>query len=203
MQKIFLFLFLICADVTHSFSQDYDSLILAHREAYKADFLKEPKSPLAKSDLINLRFFAPNPEYKVNASFERINDTTGFDMQTYSGVIKKYEVYGALSFNLKGSSYVLMVYQSKNLKQKEGFEDYLFIPFFDKTNYKETYGGGRYLDIRMGDIKDGMVVIDFNKAYNPYCAYKGGYACPIPPMENKLKIAVRAGEMNYAGPKHD
>lgn len=184
-------------------AQDFDSLIKAHREKYKSDFLAEPKSPLHEADLSNLRFYEPNPEYQVDASFERIVDTLGFDMQTYSGVIKRYEVYGALSFNLKGRSHVLMVYQSENLKQKGGFEDYLFIPFFDKTNYKETYGGGRYLDIRIGDIKDGEVEIDFNKAYNPYCAYKGGYACPIPPKENQLTIAVRAGEMNYAGAQHD
>ena len=79
--------------------------------------------------------------------------------------------------------------------------DHLFIPFNDLTNYEETYGGGRYIDLSLNDIKDGKVVLDFNKCHNPYCAYSDGYNCPIPPEANRLKVAVKAGEMNF-GKEH-
>lgn len=92
---------------------------------------------------------------------------------------------------------MLHVYQSIALMTKPGFEDHLFIPFTDETNVGETYGGGRYIDLKMGDIQNGMVVLDFNKCYNPYCAYKEGYACPIPPRENSLPIAIPAGEKRF------
>ena len=68
----------------------------------------------------------------------------------------------------------------------------LFLPFQDSS--ADSYGGGRYLDIRTGDIRDGKLVLDFNRCYNPYCAYKEGYSCPIPPVENRLPVAIEAGE---------
>ena len=77
------------------------------------------------------------------------------------------------------------------------YRDYLFVPFKDLTNAHETYGGGRYLDFRMKDIEGASCVLDFNKAYNPYCAYSEGYNCPIPPRENHLEVRVEAGEMGF------
>jgi uncharacterized protein (DUF1684 family) len=71
------------------------------------------------------------------------------------------------------------------------------------SNGDETYGGGRYLDLRTGEFMYGKVWVDFNKAYNPYCAFSGGYSCPVPPMDNRLKIIISAGEKNFAGKKHD
>lgn len=181
-------------------AQSYIKKIQTHREQYKKEFLKDGHSPLQKADLKYLRFFDPNVTYKVNAKFDSIQDTTGFDMQTHNGVLKKYFVYGKVSFLLKGQSFLLYIYQSAKLKTKEGFEDYLFIPFTDETNYEETFGGGRYLDFKIGDIKEGVLEMDFNKCYNPYCAYKEGYACPIPPSENKMAIAVKAGEKLFGKP---
>ena len=109
--------------------------------------------------------------------------------------------YGELSFVLDGESQTLAIYQSLKLLTMPQYKDYLFIPFKDETNGRETYGGGRYLDIRMGAIKSGKVSLDFNKAYNPYCAFAsaGGYSCPVPPRENHLKVAVKAGEMVFEG----
>jgi uncharacterized protein (DUF1684 family) len=95
---------------------------------------------------------------------------------------------------LKKKHLKLFVYQSEKLKAKEGYEDYLFIPFTDETNYKETFGGGRYMDFRYKDIKNNTLKIDFNFCYNPYCAFKEGYSCPIPPKENDMTLAIRAGE---------
>ena len=95
----------------------------------------------------------------------------------------------------------LTLYRSVALSMLPDYKDYLFLPFTDETNGTETYGGGRYIDMRDGDIKDGKVVIDFNRAYNPYCAFSGGYACPKPPDENHLPMAIQAGEKQFAGEK--
>ena len=82
------------------------------------------------------------------------------------------------------------------------FRNELFLPFKDKTNANGSYGGGRYIDIKISDIENGKVILDFNKAYNPWCAYSDGYSCPIPPKENHLKIAVTAGEKEYGKSKY-
>lgn len=190
-------LFFLVALFTWSASlqaQTYERSIEVHRQQYKLEFLEDTNSPLKAKDTAGLRFYPPHPGYIVNAQFTPIKDTVGFDMHTHSGVTKRYFVYGKVEFTLMKQACTLYVYQSKSLREKSGFEDYLFIPFTDETNYKETFGGGRYLDFRFKDIYDGKMTIDFNKAHNPYCAYKGGYTCPIPPKENDLKIAIQAGE---------
>jgi uncharacterized protein (DUF1684 family) len=84
--------------------------------------------------------------------------------------------------------------------ESEKYRNLLFLPFTDRTTGKESYDGGRYIDLDMSSIQNNEVVIDFNKAYNPYCAYVSGrYSCPIPPAENRLAVAVKAGEMRYGG----
>ncbi len=194
--RILLFIgFVLLSQLLHA--QTYETLILQHRENYKKEFLEDEKSPLKEKDLPFLDFYKVSPAYLLQAKFTRIEDESGFDMPTHSGVLKKYVVYGKLDFTLSGKPYQLFVYQSVILREKKGFEDYLFIPFHDETNGEETYGGGRYLDLRMKEIKDGYVQLDFNKCYNPYCAYKGGYSCPIPPVENKLLIPIKAGEKKF------
>ncbi len=82
------------------------------------------------------------------------------------------------------------------------YKNYLFLPFTDLTSGEESYGGGRYIDLETTDIFNNKVIIDFNKAYNPYCAYASGYNCPIPPRENDLPVAVKAGEMNFGKKVH-
>jgi uncharacterized protein (DUF1684 family) len=86
--------------------------------------------------------------------------------------------------------------------QRAEYKNYLFIPFTDATNGTDTYEGGRYIDLSIPDIKDTNVIVDFNKAYNPYCCYTGGYDCPIPPKENALTVAINAGEMKYKKQVH-
>jgi uncharacterized protein (DUF1684 family) len=82
------------------------------------------------------------------------------------------------------------------------YKDHLFIPFTDATSGEGTYESGRYIDLDIKDITDNKFTIDFNKAYNPYCAYvTGRYNCPIPPVENRLAVAIRAGEKAF-GKKH-
>lgn len=82
------------------------------------------------------------------------------------------------------------------------YKNYLFLPFTDLTNAVTTYGAGRHIDVETTDIKAGKLIIDFNKAYNPYCAYAAGFQCPLPPGECNLDIAVEAGEKTFGKPVH-
>lgn len=190
-------LFALFASLSGFSQTSYSRQMAAHREEYKADFLKSPKSPLKKEDLKNLHFFEPDSTYRVEATVQRTPNAEPFELPTYDGQKKTYVQYAILNFQLKGKPYRLTLYRSLQLARLPQYRDYLFLPFKDATNGNETYGGGRYLDLRLGDIKDGKIQIDFNKAYNPYCAYSDGYACPIPPTENHLTTTIKAGEMNY------
>jgi len=96
-------------------------------------------------------------------------------------------------FSLDGKDCTLNVYQSQSMLASEEYKDYLFLPFNDLTNSAESYGGGRYVEVKIPTDTPGEIVIDFNKAYNPYCAYSEGYSCPIPPAANKLDVEIRAG----------
>ncbi|MBK8685748.1 MAG: DUF1684 domain-containing protein [Bacteroidetes bacterium] len=146
-------------------------------------FLKDEHSPLGKADTSFLRFYVADSSYRVSAVFHSVKDTVGFDMLTHSGVKKKYFVYGYLLFHLKDHYCKLFVYQSEKLRTQKGLEDYLFVPFQDDTNYETTFGGGRYLDFKISDIREGILVLDFNKAYNPYCAYKADIIVRFHPVK--------------------
>jgi uncharacterized protein len=147
------------------------------------------------------RFFAIDSAYRVNALFEKIFDTIGFTMKTSAGTTQHYYKYGKATFDLRGNTHQLFIYQSKALRYTS-YKEYLFIPFTDSTTGDQSYGSGRYIDLLIPEIKNNSVVIDFNKAYNPYCAYATGYHCPLPPKENSLSIAILAGEKVYAKPIH-
>ena len=200
MRSVILWLLVVLLDVGAVYAQSYTAELAKHREKYKAEFLSDDKSPLSKNELKHLRFYQADSTWKLSARFERLVDTVGFMMQTHSGVEKKYFFFGRLAFMHEGIQRILFVYIGEKLMHTPGFEDYLFVPFTDATNYTETFGGGRYIDLRTGDIRNGEITLDFNKAYNPYCAYKGGYNCPIPPAENKMPFPIRAGEKLFAKP---
>ncbi|AFK03275.1 protein of unknown function DUF1684 [Emticicia oligotrophica DSM 17448] len=181
------------------FAQDFKAEIEKHREEYKTEFLKDSNSPLKKEDLEYLRFFEPNEKYKVLCEFVLTKKKEKpFDIPTSSGQTATYTKFGELKFEIDGKPYKVAVYQSLRLRNLPQYRDYLFIPFKDLTNGKESYGGGRYLDLRMSQLEGDKIYLDFNKAYNPYCAFSAGYSCPIPPKENHLKVAIEAGEKNFA-----
>jgi uncharacterized protein len=180
------------------FAQDFKTEIEKHREEYKAEFLKSSSSPLKQEDLEYLRFYDPNEKFKVECKFVATKAGKPFELPTTSGKTKTYVKFGELRFQIDGQKHKLAVYQSLGLRVLKQYQDYLFIPFKDLTNGKESYGGGRYLDLRMNQIEGDKIYLDFNKAYNPYCAFSAGYSCPIPPKENHLKVAIEAGEMNFA-----
>lgn len=168
--------------------------IIEFQRDLNAEFSDPETSPLPdryRKDFNGLDFFEPDTTFIVNAGFTRTPDATPFLMPTTTDRMSKEVVYGVVSFQLKGNSYQLEVYQNVELKEDEGYEDYLFLPFTDATNGNETYGGGRYIDLSIpnGD----QIVIDFNKAYNPYCTYNKKYSCPIVPSQNALDIEIFAG----------
>lgn len=183
-------------------AQSFTEQTNQHRKKYKDEFLHSENSPLKAADLPYLQFYEADSSYRVEAKFEKVKGKS-FEMPTYSGMNKTYVKYGVLKFRLNGRRQKLTVYRSLSLQQLAKYKDYLFIPFKDKTNGAETYGGGRYLDLKTTDLKDGTCVLDFNKAYNPYCAYSTGYNCPIPPLNNHLAIAVPVGEKNFTKHQHE
>lgn len=159
-----------------------------------AGYIDASTSPLKDKDRKNfkgLEFFKFDSTYVVKAHFDRTPDATPFEMKTTTDRLPVYVKYGVVTFNLKGNEYHLNVYQNQDLTNEKGNKDYLFMPFLDDTNGEESYGGGRYIDL---DIPKGdELEIDFNKAYNPYCAYNEKYSCPIVPRENYLDLKVEAG----------
>lgn len=159
-----------------------------------ADFKDASKSPLKSKDLKSfdgLDFFPFNEDFVVRAKLQRTPNSEWFNMKTTTDRISKERVYGVLSFQLKGKSYTLNVYQGEENMSTEGLEDYLFLPFLDDTNGETTYGGGRYIDLKIPSGDD--IELDFNKAYNPYCVYNEKYSCPIVPRANYLDVKVEAG----------
>lgn len=150
------------------------------------------------SDKSLVRFFAIDDSYRINARFERIFEAPWFRIETSGSEKKVYRVYGILHFTLKDTVLKLHVYQSQQLMEIKEYADHLFIPFTDLTCGEESYDNGRYIDLTIADVENGLFVLDFNKAYNPYCAYvTGRYNCPLPPPENDLAVAIRAGEMKF------
>ena len=175
-------------------AQSYKDDILKYRQHYKEEFLTDSHSPLKGADTGYLRFYPINEQFRIKTSFKKTNTNETFQIPTHSGKKKTYKEYGTANFKIHDTTLVLHVYQSINLSKDPKFAEYLFIPFTDETNATETFGGGRYIDITISDIKDNVLVLDFNKCYNMYCAYTEGYNCPIPPKENDLKVAITAGE---------
>ncbi len=191
-------LLVLCLFSLESFSQDFKTQLAKHRKNYTEDFLKDKRSPLNEKDLQYLRFYEADSNYNVKANATILTDATPFIMPVFSGSGAEYVPYALLKFTLAGKPQELTVYRNTSFLKRPELADYLFLPFTDLTNSSATYAGGRYLDFREGDFKSGTLFIDFNKAYNPYCAFSGGYSCPKPPDENHLKIAIEAGEQNFA-----
>ncbi|MDO3384294.1 DUF1684 domain-containing protein, partial [Gilvimarinus sp. SDUM040013] len=104
---------------------------------------------------------------------------------------------GVASFTLKGKKFKLNIYQNQSLITSPEYKNHLFLPFNDLTNNTTSYEGGRYIDLEIPPAKSKIIIIDFNKAYNPYCAYNHKYSCPIPPADNFLDIEINAGVKKY------
>ena len=167
-------------------------------ETYFKKYVKEHEVVTGK-DKEFLSFFPVNEKYKMNCQFERTMNSPWFRMESSGPIKKNYRVYGIIHFTINDTAVTLNIYQSQDLMTSTQYKDHLFIPFTDVTSGEGTYESGRYIDLEIKDITNDKVLIDFNKAYNPYCAYVSGkYNCPIPPAENRLIVAIRAGEKSFA-----
>ena len=181
-----------------AFSQDYKAEIQQFRDEQVKGLLADSRKFFAKTDIRYLRYFEPNPAYKVVATFDPTPGARPFLIPTHSGKNKPFKEYGTFTFVLRDTTYTLHAYQNIDLINDNAHKDDLFVPFNDETNYAQTYAGGRYIDLSIKDINNGQVVIDFNKCYNPYCAYGEGFSCPIPPDDNHLRTSISAGEKMFA-----
>ncbi len=165
---------------------DYLHNYVNHHEVIKGD------------DTQYFRFFPVDEKYRVMARFKKTTNNKWFSMETSGAVRKTFRIYGSLHFSINDTSVALNIYQSQNLMNMDEYKEHLFLPFSDLTSGEETYVSGRYIDLVISDIIGDKVLVDFNKAYNPYCAYiSGKYNCPIPPFENQLNVAIQAGEKNF------
>ena len=192
----YILLFLFCS--TFVFAQKDLLASKKFQTELNQSYADSLKSPLTTEDLNHFKgldFFPIDEKYIVEATFVRTKKEKAFAMKTTTSRTPLYKKYGELHFSIDGKEFKLNVYQNVDLNKKPGYDDYLFLPFSDLTCGKESYIGGRYVDMR---IQKGTIwTIDFNKAYNPYCAYNYKYSCPIVPLENDLDIEILAGVKKF------
>ena len=161
-----------------------------NKNEYFLDPSTSPLRPKEKKTFNGLDFFTPSSKYQVKALFREAFKKDTIQMKTTTGSVTNEIVYGNLFFELNNRRHVLLVY-----REVAAVDDYVFLPFTDLTNGDLTYGGGRYIDLTY-PLKD-SVLIDFNKAYNPYCAYNPKYSCPLVPSVNHLGTVILAGEKSF------
>lgn len=175
-------------------------------EKFREDHLKElvnyEGGPITKEDVKDIHFFPPTQAYCTEAKVQPLFGEAPITMPTYSGKEKSFIKYAIITFEIDDQPLKLTLYQNVKLTGIKGFEKHLFLPFKDATNGEETYGGGRYIDLSTDDIQNGKLQLDFNKCYNPWCAYSDGFNCPIPPIDNHLPVKILAGEKAYSGQKN-
>jgi uncharacterized protein len=177
---------------------DLDAEIMEFRRKYFTTYINSEKPCYVADDTIYLDFFPPSANFKINAKYTQEHTPEELTIPTYSGSEKSFVRTGKISFFFQGNEYTLSTFQQASQMRHPVNRYQLFVPFKDETTGTETYGGGRYLDISLAGIPPGgEFKLDFNKAYNPLCAYTEGFNCPIPPPENQLAMKVQAGEKQY------
>jgi uncharacterized protein (DUF1684 family) len=160
-------------------------------------FKTSPNSPIPVKDRMQfggLRYYPFDPALRFMVKLSRYPRPERIRLGTNTGELREALKYGYFDFEIGGRPCRLQVFRTED--SPEQGVPYLFIPFRDSTSGSETYGAGRYIELR--ENTSGTYELDFNRAYNPSCAYSEGFSCPVPPPENTLRVAVRAGEMNYA-----
>jgi uncharacterized protein (DUF1684 family) len=197
MKYIQFLLFLLISNLT--FGQLSESDVLEKRKIHAEELGDSTMGVLNAeeiSEFEGLDYFEFTSTFQIEATFTKKKGRR-FKMPTSTDRLPVYRRYGLIQFTINDSLYELEVYQNMAIRKEKGFKDYLFIPFRDNTSRNETYGGGRYLDVRIPEGK--TLLLDFNLAYNPYCAYSYRYSCPIPPKVNTLNVSIRAGEKTPFG----
>ncbi len=150
---------------------------------------QSPLTPEQRKSFAGLRYFPENPSLRFRVPLTRLSGAEKVRMQTSTAHVATYIKYGTVQFTVAGQPQTLTLYKSED-------HDALFLPFTDATSDADTYGAGRYLDPTVEP--DGTIVLDFNLAYNPYCAFDPiKWSCPLPPAENRLKVRIEAGELKF------
>jgi uncharacterized protein len=171
--------------------KDYTGEIKRFREEKEVFFREGKESPIEdQAHFAGLTYYDPTPEYRIQADLELITSQDSITIQMSDGKKENLAKYAYATFQLGGRAHKLLLL-------KHADEEGLFLPFGDQTNGFDTYGGGRYLDLELNKNDPDKIIIDFNLAYNPFCAYNKNYSCPLPPRENQLNVEIRAGEKEY------
>jgi uncharacterized protein len=172
------------------------------REGRNREMCDQKETPLKTEDFLGFKelvYFDSNPTFRVDAKFIASSDGKVITFPTSSEKLVKFTKKGTFSFQIGKIAYKLSVFQSTGLPLTDEFYDLWFIPFKDLSNGKTTYSGGRYLSI--WKPKEENLVLDFNMAYNPSCAFGSDrFSCPLPPKENFLRVEILAGEKKYVSP---
>jgi uncharacterized protein (DUF1684 family) len=168
--------------------QQYKTQLLEERAAKNEQFRTADDSPIGNKETFHgLHYFEPNLTYRVRATVSPyMNEDKEMIVKYTDGTTEKYEKYGYANFKIMGEDQKLLLLKNEGV---------ISVLFQDATSGKQTYGGGRYIDYPVADVKNNTIILDFNKAYNPYCVYQESYACPVPPAENKLSVPIEAGEL--------
>lgn len=165
------------------------------RREKNQSFRQSENSPLEtaqKAQFDSLKYYPGDPAFMPHADISRSEKPDTILLQTTGDKAEKYLNWGSVKFNINNAPQELRLYL-----KADGRDSTLFIPFTDLTNGHDTYGGGRYLDAPVPKRNESEIALDFNRAYNPYCAYNSAYSCPVPPAENRLKVAIPAGEKSF------
>ncbi|GAA4436719.1 hypothetical protein GCM10023091_14940 [Ravibacter arvi] len=190
--------FICCAAVTGTVqAQNRKAEIESFRKKQQATLTELEDSPLHPEDTASITYFPPEEDFAVMARIELLRGEKPFEMPAFDGSTKTFVRYAILHFQLKGKPHRLTAFRS-GFGALAALQPTYFVPFRDETNAATTYGGGRYMDVAIPPGAEN-ILLDFNKAYNPWCAYADGFRCPIPPAENTISQAVEAGERNYRG----
>lgn len=180
--------------MTDDFDEDaWDRELRQHRNKKDEAFAEDAHSPIPPDEregFTGLDYYPPAPEYRVTATVEVHDDPEPMEFDVSSGAPQRYLRVLTLRFGVEGTETSLSAYQ------QEGDEGQYFLPFRDDTSGDTTYGAGRYMDLHADRaLEDGdEIILDFNLAYSPFCAYSDAYACPLPPVENHLDVRIEAGE---------
>lgn len=172
--------------------------ILAFQHELNASYKNREESPLDPKDFRKFKshpFFPIDLSYRVIAKLTATPGSPVTHLKTSTTRLTNDRVYGFLEFVIKEETFKLPVYQSSDIPKDPEYADYLFFLFTDLTNGKQSYGGGRYIDLRIPKDGSEQLILDFNKAYNPYCAYSHRYSCPKVPEENQMDIEIPVGVM--------
>ena len=185
--------FLSCSSGGNSGSGFDAAAIETMRQEKDEAFAAEEFSPIPEADrahFAGLTYYEPSADYCVEARFEAADQPPLLELQTSkSNDVRKYERAGVFRFTVNNTACSLAAYQRPDGPHRSLF----FVPFLDKTSGTESYAAGRYLDIEQ-QVESDVYTLDFNLAYNPYCAYNERYSCPLVPEENTLPVAIKAGE---------